>query len=189
MKHTLLAALTTLALVGCSHANKDASTESVAKSGDERVQAQDSRQESDSTVYDGPSATGGSGSDVVTGGEQGSTPVDNAPTEGAHQTTTQDPAGSTTGATGGSGTEASSEVKEEEGTGGSGETTGSSSMDSSMQSAEESAEGAAQDAEEAASDAAEGTEEAADDLTGTGGSGTTTTSTKTKPCPDPSMKK
>jgi hypothetical protein len=208
MKRTLLAALTTLALVGCSHANKDTSTasaegadektESVAHSADERVQAQDSRQASDSTVYKGPDATGGSGSDVVNDPSGGAaTPVDNAPNQGIHPTDTgtkddgntsasaaTDGSGNMATRTDGSGTggsgelEPKSEVKEEEGTGGSGSTgttsgttTGSSTMDSSM-------------------DATGGSGSTTGSTAGTGSMDTTTsTTTKTAPCPDPSMKK
>ena len=202
MKRTLLAALTTLALVGCSHAKnntasasnegKDEQTESVAHSADERVQAQDSRQASDNSVYSGPSATGGSGSDVVTDPNTGAaTPVDNSPTQGNHETQSNDGAGAagtggssdssagnmatrTDGSgTGGSGdVQAKSEVKEEEGTGGSGSTTGSST-DSTTGAVSGSTTGSSTTGSSTTGSSTTGSSSMDSSMDATGGSGST----------------
>jgi hypothetical protein len=208
MKRTLLAALTTLALVGCSHANKDAATadaqnaeqqgtESVAQSGDERIQAQESREASENSVYKGPEATGGSGTDAVSDPNSGDkTGVDNTATQGQQQTAvpgTESNTGATgsDSATGGSGgVQAKSEVSEEEGTGGSGAaaagaaSTGAASSDTS--STGTSSMDAATDS--TASDSATGGSGSMDTSTSTTHSTSSGTGGSAAPCPDPETK-
>jgi hypothetical protein len=212
MKRTLLAALTTLALVGCSHANKDAATadaqnaeqqgtESVAQSGDERIQAQESREASENSVYKGPEATGGSGTDAVSDPNSGDkTGVDNTATQGQQQTAvpgTESNTGATgsDSATGGSGgVQAKSDVSEEQGTGGSGAAaTGAASTGAASNTSSTDTSSTGRSSMDAATDST-----ASDSATGGSGSMDTSTSTthstssgtggSAAPCPAPGTK-